>query len=297
MTDPWVTAKHGESEDDPSKLSLQSLEEKETVLPCLYDQSGVSIVQVTWHKIKSDGTNELIITSHRTDGQTAFGTWDGRVRFKSSQPTVDWTLVIISTKVSDEGDYMCLISTFPTGNFEKKMSVIVWTTPITDLVLHNVKEGDPYKQVASCRSFARPPPRLSWDTELNGRSVNHTSESCQISINYYLHPVRGMNGKKLDCLVWHPAFSEPRRLKSALVVHSVFTEPEICYVPQMCYVLLGILFLYGIILTALYCRVKIHNSREARERKGKSQQTVEEGIYMGLTPHAQDTYETISIKK
>uniref|UniRef100_A0A3Q2FNG0 Ig-like domain-containing protein n=1 Tax=Cyprinodon variegatus TaxID=28743 RepID=A0A3Q2FNG0_CYPVA len=230
-----VTAKHGESDDDPSKLSLQSLEEKETVLPCRYDQSGVIIVEVTWYKIKSDGTKELIITSHRTDGQTAFGKWDGRVRFKSSQPTVDWTLVIISTKVSDEGDYMCLISTFPTGNFEKEMSLIVWTTPITDLVLHDVKEGDPYKQVASCRSVARPPPRLSWDTELNGRSVNRTSESGQISINYYLHPVRGMNGKKLDCLVWHPAFSEPRRLKSALVVHCKYsiTEHSACLVNLM----------------------------------------------------------------
>uniref|UniRef100_A0A3Q4H6M0 Fc receptor, IgE, high affinity I, gamma polypeptide like n=1 Tax=Neolamprologus brichardi TaxID=32507 RepID=A0A3Q4H6M0_NEOBR len=43
--------------------------------------------------------------------------------------------------------------------------------------------------------------------------------------------------------------------------------------PQICYILDGILFLYGIILTALYCKVK------------------------GLTPHATDTYETIGMKK
>ncbi|XP_042257171.1 high affinity immunoglobulin epsilon receptor subunit gamma [Thunnus maccoyii] len=65
--------------------------------------------------------------------------------------------------------------------------------------------------------------------------------------------------------------------------------------PEICYVLDGILFLYGIILTALYCRIKISNAREAAAVKPK--QNVEEGIYTGLTPRAQDTYETIGMKK
>ncbi|PWA14812.1 hypothetical protein CCH79_00014519 [Gambusia affinis] len=83
--------------------------------------------------------------------------------------------------------------------------------------------------------------------------------------------------------------------------------------PEICYVLDGILFLYGVILTALYCRIKIYNAREASDGKGKSKQVratarlkreppcepciVEEGIYTGLTPHKQDTYETIGMKK
>ncbi|XP_034413516.1 high affinity immunoglobulin epsilon receptor subunit gamma isoform X2 [Cyclopterus lumpus] len=59
--------------------------------------------------------------------------------------------------------------------------------------------------------------------------------------------------------------------------------------PQICYVLDGILFLYGIILTALYCRIKIYNGKEAAAEKAKGKQ--------GLTPHAQDTYESIGMKK
>lgn len=66
--------------------------------------------------------------------------------------------------------------------------------------------------------------------------------------------------------------------------------------PQICYVLDGILFLYGIILTALYCRMKIVNAR-ADAQNTKAKKNVEEGIYTGLTPHAQDTYETIGMKK
>ncbi|XP_075999926.1 high affinity immunoglobulin epsilon receptor subunit gamma [Genypterus blacodes] len=64
----------------------------------------------------------------------------------------------------------------------------------------------------------------------------------------------------------------------------------------ICYVLDSILFLYGIILTALYCRIKIINAREAEAAKIKAK-PAEEGIYSGLTPHAIDTYETISRKK
>ncbi|TMS02107.1 high affinity immunoglobulin epsilon receptor subunit gamma [Larimichthys crocea] len=67
--------------------------------------------------------------------------------------------------------------------------------------------------------------------------------------------------------------------------------------PEICYVLDGILFLYGIILTALYCRIKVMNAREAEAGKPKAKKPVEESIYTGLTPHAQDTYETIGMKK
>lgn len=65
--------------------------------------------------------------------------------------------------------------------------------------------------------------------------------------------------------------------------------------PQICYILDGILFLYGIILTALYCRIKVYNAKQTEPEKPK--QAAEEGIYTGLTPHAQDTYETIGMKK
>ncbi|XP_071386105.1 high affinity immunoglobulin epsilon receptor subunit gamma isoform X1 [Centroberyx affinis] len=67
--------------------------------------------------------------------------------------------------------------------------------------------------------------------------------------------------------------------------------------PQICYVLDGILFLYGIILTALYCRLKLCNATEAETGTEKPKAKAEEGIYTGLTPHTTDTYETIGLKK
>lgn len=91
--------------------------------------------------------------------------------------------------------------------------------PISSLDPVTLVEGQSYRQAASCRSVARPPPRLSWDTDLNGQSTNRSSDNGVVTSQYFLHPLRSMNGKKLDCLVWHPTFPAPRRLTYSLVVH------------------------------------------------------------------------------
>ncbi|XP_037537717.1 nectin-4 [Nematolebias whitei] len=208
------------SVDQPTKLSLRSVEDQETTLPCHHEPKGDDVVvQVTWSKVNPDGSKDQMITAHFTDGQTTFGSWSQRVRFQSDKPTVDSSLIILSTRVSDEGEYICRISTFPTGNFDTEMSLIVWTIPISSVDPVVVVEGEPYKQVASCRSVGHPPPKLSWDTELNGQVVNRSSDNGAVSTHFSLYPLRGLNGKKLDCLVWHPLLPTPRRIENQLVVH------------------------------------------------------------------------------
>ncbi|XP_029310915.1 nectin-4 [Cottoperca gobio] len=215
----FVTVIQGDFVDLPQDDPILSLAEDETVLPCRYEPTGVTLVQVTWYKEKSDGTKEQIITAHHSNGQTAFGMWSQRVRFKSSDPTLDSSLVIMNTEVSDEGKYLCRISTFPSGNFDREMSLTVWTIPISSLDPVILQEGQTYRQAASCRSVARPPPHLSWDTNLSGQSTNRSSDNGAATSHYSLHPLRSMNGKKLDCLVWHPTLKGPRRLSNKLVVH------------------------------------------------------------------------------
>lgn len=92
-----------------------------------------------------------------------------------------------------------------------------------------------------------------------------------------------------NSLVW-PTLFVPllREIEDCL-----FVAAAALHEPQICYILDGILFLYGIILTALYCRVKIMNYKKSKAGKGK--QAADEGIYTGLTQPA-DTYETIRMK-
>ncbi|KAJ8409809.1 hypothetical protein AAFF_G00218680 [Aldrovandia affinis] len=62
---------------------------------------------------------------------------------------------------------------------------------------------------------------------------------------------------------------------------------------KICYILDGILFVYGIILTVLYCRLKM-GQQSANPSEKQSQG---EGVYAGLKTQNQDTYETIGVQK
>lgn len=109
-------------------FSLRSLAEDETRLPCHYQvEANNTVVQVTWHKELADGTKEQIITAHFSEGHTEFGRYSGRVRFESASPTEYSALLIPNTEESDEGSYTCQITTFPLGNFERRIMLTVWS--------------------------------------------------------------------------------------------------------------------------------------------------------------------------
>ncbi|XP_061086152.1 nectin-4-like [Conger conger] len=205
--------------EPPPSLTLRSLADTPTRLPCLFQVQQEQIVQVSWSKERPDRTKETIITAHHTDGSTEFGRFSGRVQFESSDTMVNSALIILSTEVSDEGTYICHVSTFPSGNFERQLSLIVWTTPISSLDSVVMVEGQSFGVAATCRAVARPAPRLAWDTELTGHAQNRSSEGGAVSTHFSLHPLRGMDGKQLDCLVWHPSQAQPRRHRNRLAVH------------------------------------------------------------------------------
>ncbi|KAJ8272820.1 hypothetical protein GJAV_G00093830 [Gymnothorax javanicus] len=203
---------------EPLISSLRSTSEQVTQLPCRYKTKNDKVVQVTWLREKADGSSEQLMAAHVDQGQQAFGKFAKRMHFESSDPLVDSTLTIRTTELSDEGTYKCRITAFPSGIFERMIQLTVWTKPITSLEPVEMVEGQPFDVAATCRSVARPPPRLSWVTELPGKSQNRTSDGGTVSSSYSLHPLRSMNGRPLDCLVWHPTLDKPWRSSNRLVV-------------------------------------------------------------------------------
>ncbi|XP_060779645.1 high affinity immunoglobulin epsilon receptor subunit gamma [Neoarius graeffei] len=63
----------------------------------------------------------------------------------------------------------------------------------------------------------------------------------------------------------------------------------------ICYTLDAILFIYGLVLTILYCRMKI--LQELAKKQASAKKEASERVYEGLSHRTQDTYESISLKK
>ncbi|KAM9515160.1 high affinity immunoglobulin epsilon receptor subunit gamma [Guaruba guarouba] len=63
--------------------------------------------------------------------------------------------------------------------------------------------------------------------------------------------------------------------------------------PEFCYILDAILFLYGIVVTALYCRLKFLVYRASQQGATKEK---EEDVYAGLHNEGQEMYETLATK-
>ncbi|EMP30002.1 High affinity immunoglobulin epsilon receptor subunit gamma [Chelonia mydas] len=103
-----------------------------------------------------------------------------------------------------------------------------------------------------------------------------------------------------SCWAWRDDGSAAPRAAFPLPLTRKLTTPllpaEALAEPGLCYVLDAILFIYGIILTVLYCRLKlqIRNASKAVPSTAYSQK--EEGIYTGLSAQNQETYETLRTK-
>ncbi|XP_050990377.1 nectin-4 [Labeo rohita] len=211
---------HSEFIEPSESLALRSFSGTPTRLPCRFTVEGEEkVVQVTWFRQKPGEEQEQVITGHFTEGLTVFPDFLNRVQFESSNPIIDSTLLILNTKKADQATYTCHITTFPSGIFERQISLTVWILPISSLEPVILQEGQSFRVAASCRAVGHPSPRLSWDTDIHGQSQNRTGEDGVVTSQFSLHPLRSMNKRRLDCLVWHPALDAPHRISNELIVH------------------------------------------------------------------------------
>ncbi|KAL6103807.1 fcer1g [Pungitius sinensis] len=65
---------------------------------------------------------------------------------------------------------------------------------------------------------------------------------------------------------------------------------------NVCFILDGVLILYGIVLTVLYCRLRMIPSKK-KAATLPQKPSGEGGIYEGLTTQSTDVYETIKMEK
>ncbi|CAM2112716.1 unnamed protein product [Caretta caretta] len=99
---------------------------------------------------------------------------------------------------------------------------------------------------------------------------------------------------------WLLGLTPPARMKMWLVAGLLLLlraeGAEALAEPELCYVLDAILFIYGIILTVLYCRLKLQVRNASKAVPSTAYSQKEEGIYTGLSTQNQETYETLQTK-
>ncbi|XP_048367201.1 high affinity immunoglobulin epsilon receptor subunit gamma [Sphaerodactylus townsendi] len=87
-------------------------------------------------------------------------------------------------------------------------------------------------------------------------------------------------------------------LFTALLVLLTAEEADALKEPEICYILDGILFAYGITLTFLYCRLKIQYRKKSKQLQDSSAIYEKvEGIYTGLVTPEGDTYTPLKLTK
>ncbi|KAJ6640506.1 hypothetical protein lerEdw1_013671 [Lerista edwardsae] len=84
--------------------------------------------------------------------------------------------------------------------------------------------------------------------------------------------------------------SQGHMLADVVAIIEALREPEICYVLD------GILFFYGIILTFLYCRLKVQYRKKSKAVPFPIYEKVE-GVYTGLSTREPETYTTLELPK
>ncbi|XP_026545695.1 high affinity immunoglobulin epsilon receptor subunit gamma [Notechis scutatus] len=79
----------------------------------------------------------------------------------------------------------------------------------------------------------------------------------------------------------------------AVLVFLLVDGAEALQDSQVCYILDGILFLYGIILTILYCRLKFQDRKKNKAAASSDIYEKVEGIYTGLEAQEMEPYSTL----
>ncbi|XP_072283998.1 nectin-4 [Pyxicephalus adspersus] len=195
----------------------------DVTLTCYYEAlEREAVSQIEWSKKGLGGQSVQIAILSAEHGAHVYKEYEGRVKQKSPLQPEDGTIILKNAVQADEGTYQCKVTTFPSGNFEVDLLLNVLVPPLPTLNPGPpLVEGVGQTLAASCTAEGSPAPILTWQTEVIGTNSSRAflhSRSASVTSEFYVVPVRSMNGKALTCVVSHPGFREEKRITHVLSV-------------------------------------------------------------------------------
>ncbi|XP_051841218.1 nectin-3 isoform X1 [Antechinus flavipes] len=198
IVEPYVTAVWG----------------KNVSLKCIIEVNE-TITQVSWEKIQGK-SSQTVAVHHPQYGFSVQEAYQGRVLFKNHSLN-DATIILRNIDFSDSGEYICKAVTFPLGNAQSTTSVTVLVEPTVSLKKgpYPLIDGGNETVAAICTAATgKPVAQISWEGDLGEMESTVTSfpnETVTIVSQYKLIPTKFARGRRITCVVKHPALEKEIR--------------------------------------------------------------------------------------
>ncbi|XP_075769948.1 nectin-3-like isoform X4 [Pelodiscus sinensis] len=205
IVDPHVTAVWG----------------KNVTLKCIIEING-KIIQTSWEKVHGKSTRTIAVL-HPEYGFSVQGEYQGRVSFKNYSRT-NATIILNNISFSDSGEYVCKAVTFPLGNVQASTTVTVLVEPTVSLTKgpNSLIDGESQTVVAICTAATgKPAADIDWEGDLGEMESSSTSfpnETVTVVSQYKLKPTKLARGRRITCVVRHPALEKEMRYRYMLDV-------------------------------------------------------------------------------
>ncbi|XP_070606235.1 nectin-3 isoform X1 [Erythrolamprus reginae] len=200
---------------------------KNVTLKCIIDIND-TLTQITWEKINGK-TVQLIAVHNPSYGFSVQGEYEGRVLLKNTSLT-DSSIILINVTFSDSGEYMCKVATFPLGYSQSSTIVAVLVEPTVSLTKgpNPLIDGANQTVAAICTAATgKPAAEVFWEGdlgEMESTSTSYPNETVTVQSKYKLVPTRFARGRRIACIVRHPALEKEIRM---LYVLDIQYSPEV----------------------------------------------------------------------
>ncbi|KAM8771278.1 nectin-3 isoform 2-T2 [Rhynchonycteris naso] len=192
---------------------------KNVSLKCLIEVNE-TITQISWEKIHGK-SSQTVAVHHPQYGFSVQGEYQGRVLFKNYSLN-DATITLHNIGFSDSGKYICKAVTFPLGNAQSSTTVTVLVEPTVSLIKgpDALIDGGNETVAAICiAATGKPVAHINWEGDLGEMEITTTSfpnETATIVSQYKLFPTRFARGRRITCVVKHPALEKDIRYSFVL---------------------------------------------------------------------------------
>uniref|UniRef100_UPI00358FF890 nectin-2-like n=1 Tax=Myxine glutinosa TaxID=7769 RepID=UPI00358FF890 len=197
-----------------------------------------TLTQISWQRIMNELgesiTKNVAVYNPQHGKSYPPSELKDRVQFRSQDPETDPSLVLFNPRSSDDGLYVCEVSTFPTGNVDAKVNLTIIVKPklnISFIPQRLIYAAAGPLEVAKCvAAGGRPPATFAWTVpswlKYSEKTVlttepdrTHTATSTlQVEDRTWR-----VNGMLATCHISHRAFGKP---------HDLSTRLEVMYPPE-----------------------------------------------------------------